>query len=929
MPKNIKYVWRMAITLAMFLLIFVNTSKVFASSEKNQKVRIGWYDSPFNHIDSLGRRSGYGYDYQRRIASYTGWTYEYVDGSWSHLIEMLERGEIDILSDVTPTPEREKKMFFSKLPMGKEDYYIVVSKHHPTIKVGQIKTLNGAKIAVNANSTNVPLLEQWLKENNIEATIIEKSLMSEDDISLLESENVDALVLIDAYGFLDNERFAMIAHIGNSQYHFAINRKRNDLKRELDNAIDQISSHSPFFANQLHEKYFLRSDMAFLFSCEEEEWINSHDTIIIGYRDNYMPFCGTDNDTGKPVGLLSDFVNKITSPADGIRVKAVPYPSALDAHAALADGEIDIAFPSSIAPYTGEVEGFCLSDPFVTSGEIAIVRNDFVFNSNQPLRVAVNANNPDYLAAVAERYSHWKVVEFEDSYTCMRNISKGRADVMLVSNYRLGVLANDMDRLGLKAVATGHTISLAFAVCQGNPLLYSIVCRLSRFMTENEIHNAMSYYSNEAYTDSFANFIRTNSYGLLLMMFGIICIFAVLLWHTRREHIRADNASKAKSRFLFNISHDIRTPMNAIIGYTELLLNNVENHKIDQNRKKNYLNKIFTSSKMLLGLINNVLEMSSIESGKVTLDEKPHDPRKLMSHIVPLYDGMMRKKGINFSYTSEIHTKTVYCDMIKLSEIFLNLVSNAYKYTPSGGNVKIHTAEVECSKSGYTCFRTTVSDTGLGMSPEYLPKLFDEFSRENTSTESRISGTGLGMSIVKRLVDMMGGTIVVTSQLGKGTTFVVTIPHRVAPDDLLTDDVDDENADSISFRGVRLLMAEDNELNAEIAIEILSAQGFEIERVENGQSCVERLCEKEAGYYDLILMDIQMPVMNGYEATRTIRSLNDKDKADIPIVAMTANAFEEDKKQAFQSGMNAHVAKPIDVPTLLKTIGDLIAFRKK
>ena len=918
----------MALILAIFLPIFVTTNGVYASSGKNTKVRVGWYDSSFNRFDTLGRRSGYGYEYQRRIAAITGWDFEYVEGSWSQLIKRLERGEIDLLSDVTPTAEREKKMLFSRMPMGREDYYLIVSKQHPTIRVGHPETLQGARIAVNSNSTQAKLLDSWLNENDVKATVVEIPLTSEDNISQLDSGDFDALVFINAYGFLDTGRYAMMAHIGSGEFHFAVNPARPALKRELDMAIEQITSYSPSFNQHLRDKYFGRTNMTFMFTDKELEWMRSHDTITIGYRDNYLPFCGTDKKTGRPVGLLSDFVTMIVAPEDGVRVKAVPYPSAREAHLALQKGEIDIAFPSSLAPYLCEEEGYCLTDPFVSSGEIAIVRSDFNYDPRQPLRVAVNANNPDYLASVAERYPHWEVVEYDDSYTCMRNISRGRADVMLVSNYRLGVLANDMDRLSLKAVATGNTILLAFAVREGNPLLYSIICRLSHYMTDNQIHNAMTYYSNEVYTASFADFIRTNSHGLLLMMFGIVCVFAILLWHTRREHLRADNASKAKSRFLFNMSHDIRTPMNAIIGYTELLLNNLDKQNIDQNRKKNYLSKIHTSSKMLLGLINNVLEMSRIESGKVTINEQPHDPRKMMANIVPLYDGMMRKKGLNFSYTSEIHTKVVYCDMTKLSEIFLNLVSNAYKYTPSGGSVTIHTAEVECNKPGYTCFRTTISDTGLGMSPDYLPKLFDEFSRENTTTESKINGTGLGMSIVKRLVDMMDGTITVTSQLGKGTTFVVTIPQRIAPDDLQTDDDNQDASICESFKGIRLLLAEDNDLNAEIAIEILSAQGFEIDRVEDGQACVERLCEKEAGYYDLILMDVQMPRMNGYEATRAIRAMSDIDKSEIPIVAMTANAFEEDKKQAFRAGMNAHVAKPIDVPSLLQTISDLIILHK-
>ena len=373
----------------------------------------------------------------------------------------------------------------------------------------------------------------------------------------------------------------------------------------------------------------------------------------------------------------------------------------------------------------------------------------------------------------------------------------------------------------------------------------------------------------------------------------------------------ATAANKAKTTFLFNMSHDIRTPMNAIVGYTNLLQKNRD----DPEKCEDYVAKIQASSDFLLSLINNVLEMARIESGKVRLDEAPAEPEKITSEVITVYAGEMKKKGINFTSIVEIETHSIYCDELKIKEILLNLLSNAYKYTPEGGRIKMVTKELPCDQPDHVCLRTTVSDNGIGMAKDYLPTLFDEFSRERTSVGNRIEGTGLGMAIVKRLIELMGGTIGVESELGSGTTFTVTLTHRIAKKEEIHQDRT-ASVDTRLFIGKRILLAEDNDLNAEIAMEILKEYGFLVERAEDGVVCVNRLQKAEPGHFDLILMDVQMPNMNGYEAAQRIRALDDPEKREIPIIAMTANAFEEDRKNALAAGMNEHLAKPIDITTL-------------
>ena len=383
----------------------------------------------------------------------------------------------------------------------------------------------------------------------------------------------------------------------------------------------------------------------------------------------------------------------------------------------------------------------------------------------------------------------------------------------------------------------------------------------------------------------------------------------------------ANASSAAKTAFLFNMSHDIRTPMNAIIGFTELLEKNLD----DQALARSYIRKIQTSNGFLLSLINNVLEMARIESGKTTLDETYWNAYVFNDSLYAMFDSQMKEKGIEFVRSAQVEHEEVICDETKLREIFLNILSNALKYTPAGGRVTMTLREVASDRTGYAMYQTVIEDTGIGMSEEFLPHLFEEFTRERSSTESRVGGTGLGMPIVKKLVDLMQGTIEVESRIGKGTRFTVTMPHRIAQKREVRPLKEESAAYDVErFRGKRILLAEDNELNAEIAITILEEAGFEVEHAEDGVICVDMMEKAEPGYYDLILMDIQMPNMDGYRATQTIRSFADPKKAGITIVAMTANAFEEDKQNAYRAGMNLHISKPIIVDELMAALGAIL-----
>ena len=472
-------------------------------------------------------------------------------------------------------------------------------------------------------------------------------------------------------------------------------------------------------------------------------------------------------------------------------------------------------------------------------------------------------------------------------------------------------------------------------------------------MPSDMLTSALAIYDSTADKVTFSDFVKDNLPEFLVaagfFTFSIISIILALLRKARRAEAvariaandtqklndkleialkKAENASLSKTRFLNNMSHDIRTPMNAILGYAQLMEDELKEKELPETLE--HLEKLQQSGNLLLSIINNVLDMARIESGKMELDENYCRIEDVWKSLLAVFDGKAGKKNIALHYTMNVEHEHVLTDVTKVKEILVNILSNAIKYTPAGGSVMVNIDELLCDEPGYMIARTRVSDTGIGMSQDYLTKIFEAFTREQNTTKSKIAGTGLGMSIVRKYVDLLGGRINVESELGKGSTFTVTLKHRIADESYYAKKhIEEPGTGSEILEGRNILLAEDNDLNAEIAEAILKRAGFKTERVEDGIRCVGRIERMPAGTYDMILMDIQMPKMDGYKATQAIRSLPDKDKACIPIIAMTANAFEEDKRDAIAAGMNGHIAKPIQVDNLLSILSEIIRQQEK
>ena len=493
----------------------------------------------------------------------------------------------------------------------------------------------------------------------------------------------------------------------------------------------------------------------------------------------------------------------------------------------------------------------------------------------------------------------------------------GEADCLISRSGQSVKYGSDKKLHSVFLTKSGNT---SFAVRKGETILMSVLNKTLKTIQTSKLSGAVSMYDDSLKKVTVTDFIKDNLITVIIVFATVfIIVLAVFLRllqkakgaeeKARKAQQQAEKANAAKSTFLFNMSHDIRTPMNALLGYNQLMKKELTDPKL-----LHYQEKIEQSGNLLLSIINNVLDMARIESGKMELDENYAQVGEILKEVDGVFSSEAKKKGITLTYETQVTHPHILCDVTKVQQIFVNLVSNAVKYTPSGGIVTIRSQEIPCEQEGFVKIKTEVSDNGIGMSKEYLPTLFDSFSRERNTTIGKVAGTGLGMAIVKATIDRMGGSIDVQSELGKGTTFTVILQHKIADEKYYRQKSESRSVSDRKeiVQGKHILLAEDNDLNAEIAMTILEEMGLKVDRVEDGVQCVGKIEQMPEESYDLILMDIQMPNMDGYKAAETIRGLSDQKKADIPIVAMTANAFEEDRRMAFSKGMNGHIAKPID-----------------
>ena len=894
------------------------TKTVEKSQTQSKVVRVGWYEDSYHITGKNGERSGYAYEYEQAVSAYTGWKYEYVKGDWEELLEKLKKGEIDMMAAISYTDERAKTMLFSDIAMGSEKYYLYADLKNTNISAPDLTTLNGKRIVVMEKSVQATMFSEWEKKQQIKTKHINVDSF-ERAKNMLKKHQVDGVISTETPAWVEAGMSA-IATTGQSGIYYAINKKRLDLKKELDSAMRSMEYDKPFYADELYQRY-LASQSVSVLSSEEKNWITQHGDIKLGYLKDDAGISSIDRQSGKISGVLNDYIayasNGLGHP---LNFELIEFNSQEEQIKALKQGKIDMIFHISQNPYYAEKNHMSLSNTVLSLPMAAITTKNF-FDENEKNTVAIEKGNERYKWYIAYNYPDWKIKQYNSVKEVKKAVRSGEADCFITRSSQSMEYVNDKKLHSFFLTKSGNT---SFAVKKGNSVLMSILNKTLKTMQTSKLSGAVSVYEDSQKKVTLADFIKDNlaavSIGFASVFLVVMIVFLRLLQKARiaeenakKSQLQAEQANAAKSTFLFNMSHDIRTPMNALLGYNQLMKKELTEEKL-----LHYQEKIEQSGNLLLSIINNVLDMARIESGKMELDENYARVSKIIKEIYDVFEPEAMKKGVHFIQEVDVVHEHILCDTTKVEQILLNLISNAVKYTDADGTVRVKIQEIPCNQEGYARIKTEVTDTGIGMSEDYLPRLFDSFTRERNTTAGKVAGTGLGMTIVKELVDMMGGSIEVESKLGKGSKFTVILNHKIADEKYYTQklkEITPETKKEI-MHGKHILLAEDNELNAEIAITILNEMGIKVDRVEDGIQCVSKTEQMPADTFDLILMDIQMPNMDGYKATEAIRALSDKKKANIPIIAMTANAFEEDKKEALAKGMNGHIAKPIDVKNI-------------
>ena len=920
----------------LLLLSALFPVKAAAETAPAKVVRVGSFEDTFNYVNEKGIRKGYGYELLETLSGYTGWQFEYVTCDWSDCFEKLKNGEIDILGGISYTPDRAEEMLFSDEPMGEEKYYLYADLSREDITASDFKTLNGQKIGVLMGTEPEVMLTEWEEKYDLKTQHVNIA-NSEDVKQKLANREIDCFVSLEE-SFWADLGISTITRVGSSDIYYAINKDRADIKEELDNAMRALENADPFYTADLYKRYF-SLDYTPILTGEEKAWLKEHGVIRMGFLAGDSGVSTYNPSTGEITGTITDYIQfaKDCLGNQELEFQLVGYDDKEAELNALKSGEIDMVFHFDQSPNLAEEYRVACTNTTWTSTMMAVTNKQH-FNENQANRVAVPQNKLSLTRYIAVYYPQWEIVDCAAQEDAARLVKDGQADCFVTGVSSQGNYSKKYD---FYSVLLPNPAKSCFAVNSGNRHLLSILNKTIKAMPTNMLTGSLAMYKSSSRKVTLSEFIRDNFFMVLLVssIFVAVILLAILklLRKARKAEAaarkaandtqelnaklqiaaeNAESANRAKSTFLFNMSHDIRTPMNAIIGYADL----ASRHSDDPAKLKKYMENIQVCGQNLLMLLNNVLDLARIENDKTEMEYSVSDIEKDFRNCLAMFRNQADSKGQTLTVTTQLPYPYIYADIPHLTEVCTNLVSNAVKYTGAGGTIRCGVTQKPGEKEGWCDTVVTVADNGIGMSQEFQKHIFEPFERERTSTVSKVEGSGIGMGIVKKLVGLMGGTVEVESKIGVGSTFTVTIPCRIASEDEIQAKREINPSDQKCLCGTRILLTEDNDINAEIATELLQEEGCTVDRAKDGVECVDMLEKAANGTYQLILMDVQMPVMNGYDATKKIRRMDDPQKANIPIVAMTASAFSEDKQVALDAGMNDHIAKPINMSVLVPTL---------
>ena len=925
-----------ALLSLLLLLSAVLPVKAAAETAPAKVVRVGSFEDTFNYCNEKGARKGYGYELLQTLSGYTGWQFEYVTCDWSDCFEKLENGEIDIMGGISYTEDRAEEMLFSDEPMGEEKYYLYADLSRADISASDFKTLDGKKIGVVMGTEPEVMLTEWEEKHGIKTKHVNIS-NNEDVKQKLANHKIDCFVSLEE-SYWAELGISTITRVGKSSIYYVFNKDRSDLKEELDNAMHALDEEAPFYTADLCKKYF-SLDYKPILTGEEKAWLKEHGAIRMGFLTSDSGVSTYDPATGEITGTITDYIQFAADCLGNqeLEFQLVGYDDKEAELNALKSGEIDMIFHFDQSPNLAEEYRLARTNTTWTAN-MMVVTNQQLFTENKVNRVAVPQNKISLTRYIAFYYPQWEIVDCDTQEDAIKLVKDGQADCFITG---VSSEAKYSKNYGFYSVPLPNSANSCFAVKSGNRSLLSILNKTLKAMPANMLTSSLAMHKSSARKVTLSDFIKDNFFMVLLVssiaVAAILLTILKLLQKARKAEAaakkaandtqelnaklqvaveKAESANRAKSTFLFNMSHDIRTPMNAIIGYADL----ASRHLDDPAKLEKYMENIQVCGQNLLMLLNNVLDLARIENDKTEMEYSVSDVDKDFRNCIAMFRNQADSKGQMLMVTAHLLHPYVYVDIPHLTEVCTNLVSNAVKYTGAGGTIRCDITQKPGEKEGWCDTVITVADNGIGMSQEFQKHIFEPFERERTSTVSKVEGSGIGMGIVKKLVGLMGGTVAVESKIGVGSTFTVTIPCRIASQEETQAKWETGSSDKKSLSGTKILLAEDNDLNAEIAVELLREEGCTVDRAKDGVECVDMLEKAANGTYQLILMDIQMPVMNGYDAAKKIRRMDDPQKAGIPIIAMTANAFTEDRQAALDVGMNDHIAKPINMNVLVPTI---------
>ena len=915
----------LALIMLLFVPVFAYASEIKsdgkttqAMKEENKTVRVGYF--PYANFQEGGygeHKQGAGYEYLQKISYITGWKYEYVYGSFKECLDMLADGEIDLLGSVSYTPERAESIDYSTYAEGTERYWIYTREEHANLADGDLKQMNGCRIGATDGSYQKELLEKWLDSNQIQAEIVICKGYDEM-IEKLDADELDALVVP---ALSVNSDFIAIANIGAGDCYFGVSKSRPDLLKELNSALEEINNTETDYSSKLYARYEGKAVINYALNKEEKQWLDAHEnTICVGYLKDNLPFCGEEN--GKLTGILGTVLDTVQEKYK-ITIKAVPCSTGEQMNEALQSGEIDIAGPIIQDLYTQEQFQVILTDEIFDITPVVIYKGHEYGSSLSTIAATDTSLYSELM--VSFLFPDAEIKQYDTQEECLEAVANGKAGATVIPSSKINLLNESPMTKSLSFAEMAKRQELALFTTRENRRAATIINKAIEQSSNvlNGVVLAQNSVSEKKMTlqDVFAE------YGGLAVGVSFVIIFVLLLlvyslsvsrkkqMEALKEAQDANAANIAKTTFLNHMSHDIRTPMNAIVGFTDIAMKRKPDKEVE-----NCLKKIRQSSEYLMTLINDVLDISRIESGKLEYKPVRVDLRDMINTVLSIARGYIENRDLNFCVSrEELKTPYVMADELRIREVLLNIISNAVKFTKDGGTISFAAENAPGNDDHHIIIRYRISDTGIGMSEEFQSRIFDEFSQENDGARTSYKGTGLGMAIAKKYVDLMGGKIEVSSRQGVGSTFTVEIPLRIA-EQILTEKEEKLRKD-MDLHGLHVLLAEDNDLNAEIAVSLLEEQGMIVTRVADGKSALIQFCNTAPGTFDLILMDIMMQEMNGYETTKAIRNLSDRpDGKEIPIIAMTANAFAEDVQAALDAGMDDHVAKPMDMDILISAI---------